>query len=105
VALDLSHVSYAATANSVDPLTAPIRDRFRGIIEFPEPKAEHLHALLPAITKDLADERRLDPRWIEPLDGIELAAVAQHWRGGSVRRLRRIVEVILRQRDTTSVRN
>ena len=27
--LDLSHVSYVATANSLDPLPAPIRDRFR----------------------------------------------------------------------------
>jgi ATP-dependent Lon protease len=28
-----------------------------------------------------------------------------NWRGGSVRRLRRIVEVVLRERDVRSVRN
>jgi ATP-dependent Lon protease len=104
VTLDLSHVSYVATANSLDPLPSPIRDRFR-VIEFPKPKAEHLHALLPAVAVDLATERGLDPRWIEPLNGTELAAVAQHWRGGSVRRLRRIFEAILRQRDAATVRN
>jgi hypothetical protein len=29
---------------------------------------------------------------VPPLDGAEHTAVARHWRGGSVRRLRRIVE-------------
>jgi ATP-dependent Lon protease len=40
-----------------------------------------------------------------PLDGTEHAAVAQHWRGGSVRRLRRIVDAILRNRDLHATRN
>jgi ATP-dependent Lon protease len=102
--LNLSQVSYVATANSLDPLPSPIRDRFR-VITFPKPTADDLDALLPAVIADLARERGLDRRWIPPLDGIERAAVAQHWHGGSVRRLRRIVEAILRERDVRAARN
>jgi hypothetical protein len=104
VTIDLSHVSYVATANSLDPLPSPVRDRFR-VIGFPKPAKDDLDALLPAVIADLAAERNLDRRWIKPLDGFERTAVAVHWRGGSVRRLRRIVEAILRERDKTAVRN
>jgi ATP-dependent Lon protease len=42
---------------------------------------------------------------VPPLDGTERTAVARHWPGGSVRRLRRIVEAILRERDIRASRN
>jgi ATP-dependent Lon protease len=103
--LDLSHVSYVATANSIDPLPSPLRDRFR-IITFPKPGPEHMDALLAPVIADLAAERGLDSRWIEPLTwGVERDIVAAHWRGGSVRRLRRIVEIVLRAREKAAVRN
>lgn len=102
--LDLSHVTYVATANSLDPLPGPIRDRFRVMI-FPKPRAADLDALLPAVIADLARERGLDQSWIPPLDGAEHAAVARYWRGGSVRRLRRVVDAILRERDLRAARN
>ncbi|WP_027547408.1 AAA family ATPase [Bradyrhizobium sp. WSM2254] len=102
--LDLSQVSYVATANSLDPLPSPIRDRFR-IVTFPKPTANHLDALLPAVIADLAKERGLDQSWVMPLDGVEREAIARHWSGGSVRRLRRIVEAILRERDIRATRN
>ena len=102
--LDLTHVSYVATANSLDPLPSPIRDRFR-VIKFPKPSAGDIDGLLPAVIADLARERGLDESWIPPLDGAEHGAVARHWRGGSVRRLRRIVEAILRERDSRATRN
>jgi hypothetical protein len=102
--LDLGHVSYVATVNTLDPLPAPLRDRFR-IITFPKPGPEHMDALLAPVTADLAAERGLDSRWIEPLAGLERDIVAAHWRGGSVRQLRRIVEVILRAREKVAVRN
>jgi ATP-dependent Lon protease len=104
VDLNLSHISYVATVNSLDPLPSPIRDRFR-VVPFPKPRAEHLDALLPAITGALAHEHGLDDRWVQPLDGSERSAVARHWRGGSVRRLRRIVEAILHHRETQATRN
>jgi hypothetical protein len=102
--LDLSHVSYVATANSIDPLPSPLRDRFR-IVTFPKPGPEHMDALLAPVIADLAAERGLDSRWIEPLTGLERDIVAAHWRGGSVRRLRRIVEIVLRAREKAAVRN
>jgi ATP-dependent Lon protease len=102
--LDLSQVSYVATANSLDPLPSPIRDRFR-VARFHKPTADDLDALLPAVIADLARERGLDQSWVPPLDGLERCAVAQHWRGGSVRRLRRVVEAILRERDINAPRN
>ncbi|MFI5002534.1 MAG: AAA family ATPase [Reyranellales bacterium] len=102
--LDLSQVSYVATANSLDPLPSPIRDRMR-VVTFPKPSADDLDALLPAVIADLARERGLDQSWMPPLDGAEHTAVARHWRGGSVRRLRRIVDAILRDRDVRATRN
>jgi ATP-dependent Lon protease len=102
--LDLSHVSYVATANSLDPLPSPIRDRFR-VVNFPKPRANDLDALLPAVIADLARERGLDERWVQPLDGTDHLAIARSWRGSSVRRLRRIVEAILRHRETQATRN
>jgi hypothetical protein len=104
VTVDLSQVSYVATANALDPLPSPIRDRFR-VITFPKPSASDLDALLPAVIADLARERGLDIGWVSPLDGAERTAVAAHWRGGSVRRLRRLVDAILRERDKSAARN
>jgi hypothetical protein len=54
VTLDLSHITYIATANTVDPLPGPIRDRFR-IITFPKPNSHDLDALLPAVIADLSN--------------------------------------------------
>jgi ATP-dependent Lon protease len=102
--LDLSQVSYVATANSLDPLPSPLRDRFR-VVTFPKPAAADLIALLPAVITDLALERGLDGRWVEPLTGIERDTVAAHWNGGSVRRLRRVVEALLRVREKMASRN
>lgn len=102
--LDLSQVSYIATANRLDPLPSPIRDRFR-IATFPKPTAKDLDALLPAVIADLAKERGLDQNWVTPLDEVEREAIAKHWPGGSVRRLRRIVEAVLRERDLRASRN
>jgi len=104
ITLDLSQVSYIATANSLDSLPSPLRDRFR-VVTFPKPTAKDLDALLPAVIADLTGERGLDHHWVAPLDGVERDAVAAHWRGGSVRRLRRLVEAILRERDIRAPRN
>ena len=102
--VDVSHVSYVATANSLDPLPSPIRDRFR-VVTFPSPGPNDLDALLPAVLVDLARERGLDAVWVPPLDGTERAAIARSWKGGSLRQLRRMVDAILRERDLRAARN
>jgi hypothetical protein len=58
--LDLSQISYVATANSLYPLPSPIRDRMR-IITFPKPSANDLDALLAAAAP-WAPGRRSWPR-------------------------------------------
>lgn len=103
IALDLSHVNYVATANSLDPLPTPLRDRFR-IVTFPKPTIDDLDALLPGLLQAIATERGVDARWIAPLDAVERAAIARHWPGGSVRRLLRILNVVLQARDRHATR-
>lgn len=104
VNLDLSAVSYIATANSVDPLPTPIRDRFR-VVEFPKPKAADLDALLPAVVADIAAGRGLDARWIAALSQHDIDAARRLWSGGSVRRLRRVVEAIVNARESEAKRH
>lgn len=102
--VDLSHVSYLATANSVTGLPAPLLDRLR-VLEFPRPSAHDLDALLPPVIADLARGRGLQPVWIPPLSGEERAAIASAWPGGSVRQLRQLVEIVLRDRDANATKN
>lgn len=96
--LDLSHVIWIATANSLEDIPPPLRDRFR-IIRFPEPGAEHLTVLASSLMRAALVERGLDERWALPLDGMELGALAGAWRGGSIRKLARLVEGVLAVRD------
>ncbi len=104
IPLDLSHVSYLATANVLDPLPSPLRDRFR-IVKFPQPTVHDLDALLPALLRSLAAERNLDDRWLLPFSDDERAIINRAWPGGSVRRLRHVLEVVLRARDSLAQRH
>ena len=96
--IDLSHVLWLGTANSLEGVPSPLRDRCR-VIRFPDPKAEHMAALANALLENLMLERGFDSRWVVPLDGLELEALVQHWQGGSLRKLGRLVEGILATRD------
>ena len=104
ILLDLSHVSYVATANSLTKIPSPLLDRPR-IVDFPKPAAHDLEAMLPAILVDLASERSLDPRWTAPFDVSEQTAIRKYWKGGSVRRLRRIVDVMMQEREKAATKN
>ncbi|MET4691915.1 AAA family ATPase [Sinorhizobium fredii] len=88
---DLSHVSWLMTANSLEPIPAALRDRCR-ILPFSDPGADHLPRLATRILERLYIEAGCDPRWATPLEGFELDALASVWRGGSIRRLERLVE-------------
>lgn len=92
--VDLSGVIWLATANSVGDLPGPLRDRCR-ILAFPEPRPEHLEVLAPRLLKAVVTGRGLDERWGTPLDAEEFAALGKFWRGGSIRRLRRLIEGVL----------
>lgn len=96
--VDLSHVIWIGTANSVADLPPPLRDRCR-ILRFPAPDLTHLPQLAAQVLVDLMTERGLDARWANPLSGQELDAIAQVWKGGSVRVLRRLVEGVMNVRE------
>lgn len=103
--LDLSGISFLATANDVRHLPMPLLSRFR-IVEVPTPGPEHLHGLVRGIRADLAGEYGIDPRLLPELDEIEMRAIEQHYRKSkSIRSLRRAVEIVLDHRDRHPVLN
>lgn len=102
--LDISHVSWLFTANDIASLPGPLLDRLR-VIEMQAPTANDLEALLPPVLAGIAASRRLDPRFLATLDGEEIIAVRQHWPGGSIRRLARLVETVVAAREVSSRRH
>lgn len=98
--INVSFVNYVLTANSDTVLSGPLRDRLR-IIRLPEPSIEHLPAIARSIVNDIAADSAADPRWFPNLEDGELAVAEGLWRGGSVRRLRNIVERILAHRESS----
>jgi len=103
--LDLSHVSYIATANDVEPLPAPLRDRFR-IIRIPSPTMKHLPALAANVLRDIAreDEERAHEPGLAP---DELAIIGRAWERErfSMRKLQRLISATLEARDRCAMRH
>lgn len=97
VPIDAGHLVHVVTVNSLDGLPGSLVDRMR-VVHVGEPGPEHLPALAGRVAVEACHELGLDPRW-GTLDGEELAALAEAWPGGSVRRLQRLVAGILRARD------
>ena len=102
--VDLSQVSYLATANSLDGISSPLLDRFR-VLTIPAPGPEHLPVVARQIVDDLRRERNTDAAWMPDLDGEELAIVAAHWTGGSMRAVRRMIETIVAGREAFAARH
>ena len=94
IEVDLSAVSHFATANSLEGIPEPLRDRMR-VLAMPDPGWQHLHTLTRQILDRLAKERGLDPRWFEALAEDELDLVRTAWPGGSIRQLTTIVRALI----------
>jgi hypothetical protein len=101
--VDLSHVLWLATANALDGIPAPLRDRCR-VVRFPDPTLDHLPVLAAHLLKAIVLERQLDPRWALPLSTLELEHLAGVWRGGSIRALGRLVVGIIKAREQSITR-
>ena len=103
--LNLSKILYASTANSIERLPAPLKDRFR-IIRMPDPTLAHLQALAANVMRDIAleDELRLHD---EPLAADELDVAGRAWAkvGFSMRKLQAIVRATLEARDQYAMRH
>jgi hypothetical protein len=102
-ALDLSAVSYILTANSLDGLSSPLRDRCQ-VLHWPAPRAQDLPIVAASILDGIRQERGLDEAWCPALDGDELDALSV-WRGGSLRPLRRMIETVLASREQFAPRH
>lgn len=96
--LDLSYVGFLLTCNSDAELAEPLRDRLL-VVRLPKPGIEHLPALTRAIAAELGRAAG-DQRWVPMLNDGELVVAEALWQGGSVRRLRAIVERIIAYRET-----
>lgn len=96
--VSLAHVPFVCTANSLEGLPSSLIDRMK-IVRVPEPGPEHLGVLAPRLARAVCRETGQDERFGD-LDGDELSALADAWRGGSIRRLRRLVEICLRSRES-----
>lgn len=102
--VDLSEVSYLATANGLDGISSPLLDRLR-VLQVPEPGPEHLPVVARQIIGDLRQERNASPEWMPDLDGEEIAMIAAHWKGGSMRAVRRMIETIVAGREAFAARH
>ena len=54
---------------------------------------------VPQLVKAIMQERGLDKRQAEPLSQPEIDVLRRHWRGGSIRNLRQLIEGVLVARD------
>lgn len=96
--VNLAYVIWIATANTIEGLPLPLRDRCR-ILEYSGPDSRHLEELATKVLTEMMTERGLDARWASPLSGDELEAIARSWEGGSIRVLRRLVEGVMNVRE------
>jgi hypothetical protein len=93
---DLSHVVWLCTANDLAGFPRTLLDRAR-VIHAPLPERRHAAVLAANIAREIAIEDGMDPAW-GVLDDAEMTSVKAFFEGGSLRHLRRLVEVALSSR-------
>jgi len=96
--VDISYVLHVATANGTDGIAAQVLDRLT-VLEFPLPGRHHMPVLARRMAVDIVRRQGLPDEEGE-LDRAELRALSEHWPGGSLRGLKRLVEVAVRARLT-----
>ncbi len=101
--VDLSFVSFLLTANDDTGLPAPLRDRLR-VIRIPQPTIQDLPAISHGLVEDIMTEKGAKD-FAVPLTPDERAIAAGLWRGGSIRKLRAIIERLLSRRDEQAARH
>lgn len=104
VQVDLSAMNYLMTCNDLNQVPWALRDRLR-VLKMSQPKREHLPVLARNMVADIRAEREIEEVWMPDLDGEELEMVARNWRGGSMRVLARIVDLVVSGRDALRMKN
>lgn len=102
--VDLSAVTYLATANGLAGLPAALLDRLR-IVRVGSPRAQDLAVVAASVVAEIRAERGIDAAWLPDLEHDELTLLGRHWRGGSLRPLRRLVETVVAGRDVLARRH
>jgi hypothetical protein len=103
--VDVSHVSWLFTANSLAGIPGPLRNRLR-ILRMPRPGREHVPQIAARVLQELLRDRGIDERWEPPLDGEEIAAITQACgEEVSVRDIQRYVAGIIDARSREATRN
>jgi ATP-dependent Lon protease len=103
--LDLSWVSHVATANSIDPLPDPLKDRYR-IVKVSAPRLADLPALATNVLREIEIENG-EQGFVQALAEDELDVIAKAWQraGFSIRKLQKIVAATLEARDAYAMRH
>lgn len=96
--INVSNVGFMLTCNVETALPGPLRDRLL-VVRMPEPGIAHMPALVRGIVADIGRAHG-DPRWVPMLNDGEMMVAEGLWKGGSVRRLRAIVERIIAYRES-----
>lgn len=96
--IDLSHILFVATANSIEPIPPALRDRFT-IIRLERPSVEHLGRIVAGMRREIAAELGIEEFALPEIDGIGMAAIETFFRSnrGSLRGLRRAVEAVVEE--------
>src|SRR5260370_25233474 len=97
--LDLSWVSHIATANSIENLPDPLKDRYR-IVKVPAPRLADLPGLAANVLQELAAESG-EQGFVWALANDELAGIRRAWEkaGFTIRALQKIVAATLQVRN------
>lgn len=97
--VDLGYVSFLATANSLEPLPVPLRERF-AIFRIPQPGPEHFTQVLQRTIGDLSVEAGLTAADIPPLSDWERQRLFQVFieSNRSLRVLRRAYSLLLNEK-------
>jgi len=103
--LDLSWVSHIATANSIENLPDPLKDRYC-IVKVPAPRLADLPGLAANVLQELAVESG-EQGFVWALANDELAVIGRAWEkaGFSIRALQKIVAATLEVRNANAVRH
>lgn len=103
--LDLSWILHVATANSVEELPAPLKDRYR-IVKVEAPRLVDLPALAANVLREFAVENGEEGfAWPLATDEIEVIGRAWEKAGFSIRKLQKIVAGTVAARNATAVRH
>ena len=101
--IDLSRVSFIATANDVDRIPRALLDRFR-ILRVPAPTEGAIFPQLAAsIMEQLAVEDGVDPGFLQLLEQDELAVIAKAWRGRQAKSIRTLQKMIAATLDARKI--